>query len=91
MDALHSDSTVSTQQICWELAEIFNGLSEDSFDELIAKNVPADIAEFASRYGDDFSKVHGLTEVARTQIPSLILLGYLARIVEERLGQAAPA
>ena len=85
MDVLQSDQDPSLEQICWELAGLFNGLSESDVEEVIAKNVPPEMIRFVSRYGRDFSEVHELNEVTESQLPNLVLMGYLIRLLEERL------
>jgi len=79
------DSAVTSEQIAWELAELFNDLSVDRVNEMLANNVPLEVLRFATGYGDDFSEVHGLDDRVRSQLPNLVVLGYLLRILEERL------
>lgn len=79
------DGGVTSEQIAWELAELFNDMSTERVNEMLANNVPVEILRFATGYGDDFSEVHGLDEGVRCQLPNLVVLGYLLRVLEERL------
>ncbi len=79
------DGSVTSEQIAWELAEIFNDLPTERVNEMLANNVPLEVLRFATGYGDDFAEVHGLEEQVRCQLPNLVVLGYLLRVLEERL------
>ncbi|HJO22092.1 MAG: hypothetical protein QF890_05760 [Myxococcota bacterium] len=79
------DDAVTREQLAWELAELFNELSIEHVNKMLAENVPLEVLRFATGYGDDFSEVHGLDEGVRCQLPNLLVLGYLLRVLEERL------
>ena len=80
-----SDAGLDREQLAWELAEIFDELPVESINELLAKNVPLETLRFVSAYAGDFAEVHGINGQAGESLPNLLLLGYLLRVVEERL------
>ncbi len=85
MNSSDTDPRLTRQELAWELVEIFDELSVERVNELLAKNVPLETLEFIAAYADDFADVHKIEGAVRRQIPNLLLLGYLLRVVEERL------
>ena len=85
MSSSAADSSLTREQLAWEFAELFNDLSVEHVNEMLAKNVPMEILRFATRYNDDFAEVHGLEDQVRHQLPNLMVLGYLLRVLEEKL------
>jgi hypothetical protein len=79
-----SDS-LTREELAWELAELFEELPVDDINEVLAKNVPLDTLEFFSAYADDFGGTLGLVGKSRKRLPNLMLLGYLLRVLEDRL------
>jgi hypothetical protein len=79
-----SDS-LTREELAWELAELFEELQVDDINEVLAKNVPLDTLEFFSAYADDFGGTLGLVGKSRKRLPNLMLLGYLLRVLEDRL------
>lgn len=76
---------LTRQEIAWELAEIFDELRVDQLNELVSINVPLDTLEFFSTYADEFCTDDEIASGARRRLPNLMLLGYLMRLLEERL------
>ena len=85
MSLTDGGAPLSRMELAWELVEIFDDLSVERINEMLAKNVPMDTLEFIACYAEDFADVHGIEVSARKSIPNLLLLGYLVRVVEERL------
>ena len=85
MSSSDTGHRLTRQELAWELVEVFDELSVDRVNELLAKNVPLETLEFIAAYADDFSEVHRIDGPARRQVPNLVLLGYLLHVVEERL------
>lgn len=79
---------LTRQELGWELAEIFDELRIDQMNELVAINVPLDALEFFSSYAERFSHDQTLDSRTQRRLPNLMLLGYLLRILEERLDVA---
>jgi hypothetical protein len=85
MSSSGTEPRLTRQELAWELVEVFDELSVDRVNEMLAKNVPLETLEFIAAYADDFSEAHRIEEGVQRQIPNLLLLGYLLRVVEERL------
>jgi hypothetical protein len=76
---------LTRQELAWELAEIFDELRIDQMNELVAINVPIDALEFFSSYSEQFCGDQAIDAKTRRRLPNLMLLGYLLRLLEERL------
>ncbi len=68
-----------------ELVELFDELRIDQINEMLAKNVPLETLEFFTSYADTFGATEAIDGAARKRLPNLLLLGYLLRLLEERL------
>ena len=79
------DARLTREELAWELAEIFAELPVERINEMLSKNIPYETLDFIARYAEDFADVHGVEGSARRNLPNLFLLGYLMRIVEDRL------
>lgn len=77
--------TLTREELAWELVEIFDELHVDQINEMLAKNVPLETLEFFASYAEDFSDAESLGEPTRKRLPNLLLLGYLLRVLEDRL------
>ena len=76
---------LTREELAWELVEVFDELSIDRINEMLAKNVPLETLEFMAAYAGDFADANGVDEDGRKRLPNLLLLGYLLRVVEDRL------
>ena len=76
---------LTRNELAWELAEIFDELDVDKLNEMIAINVPLETLEFFSTYTSEFAEDDVLAPNTRNRLPNLMLLGYLLRLLEERL------
>jgi hypothetical protein len=76
---------LTRREIAWELAEIFDELRVDQLNEMVAINVPLDTLEFFASYAQDFCTDEEMASGPRGRLPNLMLLGYLMRLLEERL------
>ena len=79
------DRPLSREELAWELVEVLDELNLDEMRELVAKNVPADSIEFFERYAREFSEGLRIEKSVRARLPNLMLLGYLLRVLEDRL------
>jgi hypothetical protein len=76
---------MTRSELAWELADLFTDLPVEDINEMLAKNVPIETLEFFNTYGDDFGKAEGISGNTRLRLPNLLLLGYILRVLEERL------
>lgn len=79
------DHPVTREELAWELVEVLEELSIDELNELVAKNVPLDSLEFFSRYASEFAEGLPIDTATEKRLPNLMLLGYLLRVLEDRL------
>jgi hypothetical protein len=85
MSSTDATNRLTREELAWELVELFEDLKIEDINEVLAKNVPLGTLEFFSAYADDFGAAMGLAGKPRKRLPNLMLLGYLLRILEERL------
>jgi hypothetical protein len=84
MDQFSGSRDPSRSEIAWELVELFDELGIDQLNEMVAKNVPFETLEFFTSYASGLSdETFPTTE--KNQLPNLMLIGYLLRVLEERL------
>ena len=76
---------LTRSELAWELVEVFEELSNERINELLAKNVPLETLRFLSVYADDFGAANSIEGVARKRLPNLLVLGYLLHLLEDRL------
>ena len=72
-------------ELAWELAELFAGLDAEQINEALVKNVPMETLTFIGSYSESFGRSEGFTGNGLKRLPNLMLLGYLLRLLEERL------
>ncbi len=85
MSSSGSSDGLTREELAWEFVELFDELSVDHVNEMLAKNVPLETLRFISAYTEDFADVHELGERARKSLPNLMVFGYLLKVLEERL------
>jgi hypothetical protein len=76
---------LTREELAWELVELFEELDIEQINEMMAKNVPLETLEFFASYANGFCEGAAISTTARKRLPNLMLLGYLLRILEERL------
>ncbi len=76
---------MSFEEMAWQLAEVFHELDSEQINEMLAHNVPVDALGFISEYANHFGKTAEIEDATRERLPNLMLMGYLLRVVEERL------
>ena len=55
---------------------------------MLARNVPIKSLDFFSQYADEFTAESEIDIKTRARLPNLMLIGYLIRVLEERLEPA---
>ena len=80
-----SEPELTREELAWELAEVLDELTADEIAELVAKNVPSDAQEFFKHYSREFCEGLPIDKSIAGRLPNLMLLGYLLRVLEERL------
>jgi hypothetical protein len=72
-------------ELAWEFADLFSELEPEQINEILAKNVPLETLDFFEKYAETFAGAVGIEGDAARRIPNLLLMGYLLRVLEERL------
>jgi len=72
-------------ELAWELVELFGELPTEQINEVLAKNVPLETLEFFASYAEDFGASENIQGKTLKRLPNLLLLGYLLRVLEDRL------
>ncbi len=80
-----SDPELTREELAWELVEVLDELTAEELSELVAKNVPGEAHEFFTRYAREFCEGLPIDKSIGSRLPNLMLLGYLLRVLEERL------
>lgn len=76
---------LTREELAWELVEIFDELGTEQINEMLAKNVPLETLEFFGSYVEHAWSSPAIDAPTRKRLPNLMLLGYLLRVLEERL------
>jgi hypothetical protein len=77
-------------ELAWEFAELFDELSVEHVNEVLAKNVPLETLEFFTSYAESFARSEQVEGPLAKRLPNLLLVGYLLRVLEDRLLDAPP-
>jgi len=78
-------------ELAWEFADLFGDLTSEDINEILAKNVPLETLEFFTAYAETFGRSESLGGRTLERLPNLMLLGYLLRVLEDRLLDEPPA
>ncbi|UCE84641.1 MAG: hypothetical protein JSU66_09740 [Deltaproteobacteria bacterium] len=73
------------EELAWGFAEIFSELNVEEINELLANNVPLETLDFFNAYAESFADTEELDSYSRQRLPNLLIVGYLLRLLEERL------
>ena len=73
------------EEMAWEFVEVFEDLDSERINEMLAKNVPYDTIQFIAKYARDYGEAEELSGRTLDRLPNLMLIGYLLRVLEERL------
>ena len=76
-------------ELAVEFTDLWEDLDPTEINTMLAQNVSYELLEFFSSYADDF--VESLPkdlegDELRRQLPNLLIIGYIIRVLEERLG-----
>lgn len=80
---------MTVRELAEEFTDLWNELEVDRINEMLAKNVGMDLLEFfvayAERFADEQSSRHPMSDELRRRLPNLLVIGYLIRLLEERV------
>lgn len=80
---------LSAAELAVEFTEIWQTLEPAQINTMLARNVSIELLEFFSSYANEFAE-ECLGEVPeseelRSRLPNLLIIGYIIRILEERV------
>lgn len=78
-------------KLAWEFADVFAELDINEVNEVLAKNVPFENLEFFRSYAESFGRAEHVGDGTMNRLPNLMLVGYLLRVLEERLLDEDPS
>ena len=73
------------EEIASDFIEIFDDLEVEQINEVLRKNIPYERLEFFNEYAKGFSEAADIGDPARERLANLMLIGYLLRVLEDRL------
>ncbi len=76
---------MTVEEIAWEFAGVFDECDADQINEMLAKNVPIETLRFFNEYAEHFGAGEGIVGASQKRLPNLMLIGYLLRVLEDRL------
>lgn len=83
-----SDS-LTARELAIEFTDLWNTLEASQINTMLARNVNYDLLEFFSAYAGEFIDEFGRgkldPELLRSRLPNLMIIGYIIRILEERV------
>ena len=75
-------------ELAVEFTDLWEDMNPKEINTMLAQNVSMDLLEFFSTYADEFSNALPKDvdpEQLRSQLPNLLIIGYIIRVLEERL------
>jgi hypothetical protein len=79
------DSVMTFNEIAQNFVEVFDDLESSQINEMLIKNIPLERLEFFNQYAKEFGDASDIDDATRMRLPNLMLIGYLLRVLEERL------
>jgi hypothetical protein len=73
------------EEMAWEFAEVFDDLDVGQINQMLARNVPMETLGFITEYANEFGESEKLDSGTQKRLPNLMLMGYLLRVLEDRL------
>jgi len=73
------------EKIASDFLEVFDDLEVEQINEVLKKNVPVERLEFFNEYASTFGEAAGIGDASCKRLANLILIGYLLRVLEDRL------
>lgn len=84
---------MSIREIATEFTDLWHTLDTSQINKMLAKNVNYDLLEFFSMYAEEFVDERltdveldpALREDLLRRVPNLMIIGYIIRVLEERV------
>jgi hypothetical protein len=78
---------VTGLELALEFTDLWEDLGPNEINQMLAQNVHYDLLEFFSSYAEEFAvnTMGEVPEAVRKQLPNLLVIGYIIRLLEERV------
>lgn len=80
---------MTSRELAQEFTELWDDLDVGEINEMLAKNVGLDLLEFFAAYADEFAArctpPGPSFDELRRRLPNLLVIGYIIRLLEERV------
>ncbi|MBW2281063.1 MAG: hypothetical protein JRG76_11965 [Deltaproteobacteria bacterium] len=79
---------LTARDLAIEFTELWGTLEPAQINTMLARNVSLELLEFFSSYANEFADdVFGDddSDAVRSRLPNLLIIGYIIRILEERV------
>ena len=78
---------MNSRELAQEFTQLWDSLDTTEINTMLAKNVSVELLEFFVSYADEFlSAVSSDDSIEfRERLPNLLVIGYIIRILEERV------
>ncbi|MFP8870262.1 MAG: hypothetical protein VCB43_01775 [Myxococcota bacterium] len=73
------------EEIASDFLEVFDDLEVEQINEVLRKNIPFERLKFFNEYANEFGEAADIDDAARKRLANLMLIGYLLRVLEDRL------
>ncbi len=77
------------RELALEFTDLWKELEASDINRMLAKNVSYELLEFFASYAEEFAEEslgpEALTDELRSRLPNLLIIGYIIRILEERV------
>jgi len=77
------------RELAVEFTDLWKDLETRDINSMLAKNVSFDLLEFFASYAQEFAEESlgesAVTDELRDRLPNLLIIGYIIRILEERV------
>ena len=76
-------------ELAMEFTDLWDDLGPGEINTMLAQNVSYELLEFFSSYADNFAENLPQdmdSQELKRQLPNLLIIGYIIRVLEERLG-----
>lgn len=77
------------RELAVEFTDLWKDLEASDINRMLAKNVSFELLEFFASYAEEFAEESlgnaELPDEFRNRLPNLLIIGYIIRILEERV------
>jgi hypothetical protein len=74
-------------ELALEFTDLWEDLDPVQINQMLSQNIQGDLLEFFSSYAEEFAvnSTGQCPDALRKQLPNLLIIGYIIRLLEERV------